>query len=63
MIGEPPAKLFTAVGQGHAFDDGFFVGDLGLEVVEKAWFALDQAIEKRVREMETEKDVGLGSGS
>lgn len=47
------------MGQGHAFDEGFFVGDLGLEGVEEAWLVLDRAVDKRVQEMENEKGVGI----
>ncbi|KUJ14331.1 alpha/beta-hydrolase [Mollisia scopiformis] len=48
-IGVPPAKLFTAVGQGHGFDELFFSGEPGLSVVEEAWITLDEAVKARLK--------------
>lgn len=49
-IGQPPAKLFTAVGQDHAFDESLFSGDAGLSVVEEAWITLHEAVKARVED-------------
>ncbi|CZR63997.1 uncharacterized protein PAC_13894 [Phialocephala subalpina] len=49
-IGQPPAKLFTAVGQDHAFDESFFFGDPGLSVIEEAWITLGEAVKAKLKD-------------
>jgi len=43
-IGPTPAKLYIASGQPHNFDEGLFLGDPALSIVEDAWKALDAII-------------------
>ncbi|TVY71506.1 Non-reducing polyketide synthase mapC [Lachnellula suecica] len=44
LVKATDATLFVVHGQGHAFDEPLFLGDLGLYEVEKAWKALENVV-------------------
>ncbi|KAL3423112.1 hypothetical protein PVAG01_04859 [Phlyctema vagabunda] len=42
------ARFFPVPGAGHSFDSGSFLGDPPLEIVEEAWRALDEIMERKL---------------